>query len=204
MEEEEVIAKPEIIANEKSLPRTTLEDVQTKLTSNLEFNPAQVQTTQPQTMSKKPISSKQAEHLEYARQCKKLKQVGRETDRQITNSNLDFIYRRLTNIENQIRSMADPSQPISTRGIKRVPNKDVELYSSDGESITMAKKLKKAEKENDPDSQFWGTVKGYAARGAFVFGAGIVFTIAKNYWINGRRTTQDGEQIGSYYIGPDN
>lgn len=185
---------------------------QSKIPAEYNIPPYQkITTTDPNNMSKKGVTAKQYEHLKYARECKKLKQVGRENDRQITNSNLDFIYRRLTNIENQIRSVADPKQPVIDYRDGYIPNTSGKRArrGSDAEddSVTTSEKSKKKKKaeESKKEYSFYNSFKEYATRGALVFTVGIVFSLAKHYMVNGRtKSTNDGDTIGDYYTGPDN
>lgn len=161
-------------------------------------------------MPKKNLSQAQIDHLKYARDCKKLKSVGRDNDRQITNTNLDFIYRRLTNIEGQVRSLAGPIQPFDHTytpatpvllGKRRAPDtpkdKDPVILEMIEESNAKKKKTEEAER-----ATWVSVVKEYATRGAIIFGAGLAFNLAKRYIQHGTpiRTTQDGDEIGRYYV----
>lgn len=181
---------------------TNIQDLHQKLIQE-ELNIASSKT--PMSTSKKPATPAQVESAKYARECKRLKAASRENDRQITNSNLDFIYRRLTNIDNQLKSMVDVFPNYANATYSNIhPGKRTRKVESDTESDELKdpteQKVKKPKREEE--TTIWSSVKEYAARGALVFGAGLVFSLAKHY-IHGRRTTNDGDEIGGYYIGKD-
>jgi hypothetical protein len=174
--------------------------------NSIEPAPRSVQTVK---MPRKQLSQAQIDHLKYARECKKLKSAGRDLDRETTNNNLDFIYRRLTNIENQMRSMADPSQPIVKGkqpapiriGKRKTSDKPTKEEVEDEEDI----KVKKQKKGELIEKTTWETAREYATRGLLLFGAGVAFNLAKRYISYGTapRTTQDGDQVNSYYLPQD-
>jgi hypothetical protein len=174
-------------------------------------------TKEMDTMNSNPktISSRQRDHLAYARDCKKLKQVTRDSERQIQNSNLDFIYRRLTNIENQMSSLAsrpEPiqyavTQPVATPvvvGTKRKPPITEAMLKAEEPSPKKSKTESIKADSDSMSSYVSDSIKYYAIRGALVFSAGLIMSLGKQYFVKPRQTTQDGDHIGNYYIGPDN
>jgi hypothetical protein len=182
--------------SDRMVPDNSQLDIYNKLNANLDISPTNNQT---QAMKKRTPSEKQIKHLEYARRCKQEKQVRRDDDLSTTNSNLNHIYRRLTNIENQMCSVIDSKLV----GVKRSkPEDDSEVESQ--EKVISSGKKQKLKSQKPMSSYISDMVYDYAFRGALVFGAGLVFRMAKQYLVNERRTTQDGDQIGNYYIGPDN
>lgn len=171
------------IIEESSTDQTNKEDTQMRNAKN-----------------KKTISDEQRAHLAYARNMKKLKQTTRENEVQVQNNNLDFIYRRLTNIENQIRSIADTT-PVPTPPTL-VPTKRPPLPEEVLPATPPPKKAKlEPKKEESPITDH---IKYFAMRGALVFGAGLVLSLGKQYFSEQpSRKTHDGDHIGNYYIGPD-
>lgn len=175
----------EIIIEESSTDQTNKEDSQMRNAKN-----------------KKVISDEQRAHLAYARNMKKLKQANRESEIQVQNNNLDFIYRRLTNIENQIRSIADTNPPTPPTPVQ-VPGKRPPLP----EEVVIPQSqppIKKQKIETKKEETITDSIKYYAMRGAILFGTGLVLRLGKQYFEEQPlRKTQDGDHIGNYYIGPE-
>lgn len=170
--------------------------------SSTDQNKEVQETMRNNAKNKKIISEEQRAHLAYARSMKKAKQATRESEAQVQNNNLDFIYRRLTNIENQIRSIADttPVPPPPNPAIKRPPLPEEVVLPP-----TPPKKAKiESPKKEDSQNSFTDTLKYYAVRGAIVFGTGLVLSLGKQYLSEPpSRKTHDGDHIGNYYVGPD-
>jgi len=148
------------------------------------------------TEKKTTTSKRQLDHLKYAREMKRLKKAEREHEVNTQNKNLDFIYKRLTNIENNVANLVESRYEPHTSKRNRRPVED----SEDLEKPTKKKKTTKI--QDDPGSKpvsnyMYDTLLSYAGRGLMLIGGTIALSVIKSY--AAERQTTDREPVGGYY-----
>lgn len=168
------------------------------VTNNINNNENAIVATPDQ--KKNQVSQRQKEHLEYARQMKKIKQDQRKHEVETRDRSLNLINQRLTNIENNVNNLVDKS--FSLKRSRRQLDDD----SEDWERPTKRQSKKKAaaEKgENQNRSYFYDNVLPMVGKTVFVGIAGFFFSLVKQKLTQERRTN-DGDTINGYYIGENN
>lgn len=156
-------------------------------------------TAPPEPEKKTNPSQRQLDHLRYAREMKKLKQATRDHENEVNNRNLDLIYKRLTNIENQISNV----QQTQTTGIKRSRSRSVKADASDSDDYNAnpkSRKIKETSEGKENPSFFYNSVVPYAGRTIFLGASAFVISLLKNYATN-YRSTSDKDDVGGFYYG---
>jgi len=146
-------------------------------------------------------SQRQLEHLKYARSMKELKRTALNHEVERQNQNLDFIYRRLSNIEKSLNSMMDLDVPTHAVKRKRKSRKQVDSGSdSEGESKT--KKIKKTVEISKNSSFIYDTVSPWAMKTLLVGGGAFIFSLLRQYAAL-NHVTSDGDPLNGYIIAKD-
>lgn len=151
------------------------------------------------TEKKSQPSKRQLDHLKYAREMKRLKKEQKEHEVATQNKNLDFIYKRLTNIEKDMQTLVE-ARYVPATGKRSRKN----LADSEDEETKKPKKSPKFTKTSSEDSAkpssfFYDTFIPYAGRALLVGGGTIALSFIKNY-AAGLYTTTDREPVGGYYF----
>lgn len=151
-------------------------------------------------------SQRQLKHLEYARGMKKLKQEQKNHVEEVQNRNLDFIYKRLTNIEKSVAAIAEEQYvpPVGSKRRKRKSTKSEESTDKSESSKTRkSRKIKKTSEEIDnpvAQSSFFETYLPYAGKAMMVGGSAFIISLLKNTFLAGNARTTDGDTINGYVI----
>lgn len=157
------------------------------------------------TEKKTNPSQRQLDHLKFARSMKRLKQQQKEHEVDTQNKNLEFIYKRLTNIENNVQQLVE--QPINYQTTRIAKRKHSKRSAEDSEDSEKPKKSRKIEEKiivtEKPNSFIYDTLLPTFGRACFMGGSMLMLSVIKNYAANGFKTTSDGDTIGGYYIGKD-
>jgi hypothetical protein len=151
-------------------------------------------------------SKRQLEHLEYARAMKKLKQQSRNHEAEVQSKHLDFIYKRLSNMEKTLTTLAEEGVPVA-RGSKRRKPKSSKSEESD-ESSKNKKKSRKINKNSEDEDRrpptLYETYSPYAYKAIFVGTGAFILSLVKQYATNYDTRTNDGDHVNGYYLPQDN
>lgn len=149
-------------------------------------------------------SKRQLDHLAYARSMKKLKKQEREHQENVQNNYLDFIHKRLTNIEKNLNEIAEQQTTnVNPRYVSVKRKKaQTEEDSSDLEKSRKSRKFKTETEKKTENPSLMENILPYIGKAAFVGTSAIILSLLKNYATSATRT-RDGDTIGGYYIGPD-
>jgi len=146
-------------------------------------------------------SQRQLDHLKYAREMKKLKQATREHEVETNNKHLDFIYKRLTNIEKNVNNLVEVSP---NTGSKRARSKSFHKTEESSEEPEKIKKPKRSTESSAYTPTFiYDSFLPLVGRALFIGAGGIILSLLKSYATTPRRTTGDGDSIGGYYLSKD-
>lgn len=147
-------------------------------------------------------SKRQLDHLKYAREMKRLKKEQREHEVNTQTKNLDFIYKRLTNIEKDVQSLVESQYEPRTTKRKASSRHTIldDVYPPDEESKPKKKIQKTSPEESKKDvSYLYDTVLPFAGKALLISGGTMLISLLKNY-AAGQFTTTDRDQVGGYYF----
>lgn len=142
-------------------------------------------------------SKRQLDHLAYARQMKKLKQQKRDQEVDAQSQHLDFIYKRLTNIE---KSVGDIRESTSFNKLKRKrSSRKEEDDDDDDEKLTLAHNVPEKKKCVEKNTTMTDNLVYYSGKAAVMIAGSVILSLIKQYAT--ARNTSDGDTIGGYYVG---
>lgn len=145
-------------------------------------------------------SQKQLKHLAYARQMKKLKAQEKAQEVEAQSKHLDFIYKRLTNIEKTVGDIKETTH--FNPQYKRKRSTSIRKEEEDNSDEPINKKEKKNDGTGKPaqavTSHLYDNIIHYASRACFMVAGSIALSLIKQY---ATRQTADGDNVGGYYVG---
>jgi hypothetical protein len=146
-------------------------------------------------------SQRQREHLKYARDVKKQKQLARDLEVKAQRKNLDFIYNRLTSIEQSLDNMMKIDGVARREKVKGKRKRDPDT-SSESEIKKMSKKFEETPNKTPENSGMWNFIPSVAGKALVIGASAFVFSLLKQYATTDIQTT-DRDTVNGYLMAKD-